>query len=421
MNRKTIYIVLFVISVLGLFVIQYQYLRISLNLAKVQFDRKIAEAGAAMQEDLQTQNQLTFLLAQGLTNNTQYFKLSSDSLADASRHFLDDFVTQRLNEKGVEATHSYRLFTRDSTYYLKAPREIDLAEGVNAYTFELSGYLPERLGQKVYLELQFVALNRYFLFQLNGLIIPGLLFSLIIILVVIWVLRSFYWQRKIITTTNEFINNLTHELKTPVFAIGIATKLLQKDASEAQEPVIQSIRQQTERLKLHIEKVLDLARIESRKRYFNLIVVDFKPNIEAVCTTFKAMAALENIPFHYSLSKEAFPIKAEPVHLENALQNLLDNAKKYGQESAISLAANIIGNHLTIAITDEGPGISVSEQKKVFQKYYRGSQESQNRVSGYGLGLSYVKEVIKKHNGTLKLQSELQRGTTVIIRIPIHE
>ncbi len=417
MNRKYLYIALFVVSVLGLFVIQYQYLRISLNLAKVQFDRKVAEAGTHMQEELQTQNQLTFLIAQGLTQSTQYFKLSSDSLTDASRHFLDDFVTQQLNEQGIEVAHSYRLFTRDSTFYLKAPREFPLEEDINAYTYELDGYLPQVLGQNVFLELQFVALNRYFLFQLNGLILPGLIFSIVIILVVIWVLRSFYWQRKIITTTNEFINNLTHELKTPVFAIGIATKLLQKDASEAQEPIITSIRQQTERLKLHIDKVLDLARLESRKKYFNLTRIDFHPVLIDLCEAFKTTSELESVSFDFSIEEGSFQIQAEPLHLENAIHNVLDNARKYGEGSAITLKAYTNKRQLLIEISDQGPGIPPSEAKKVFQKYYRST--SQTSIPGYGLGLSYVKEVIKKHKGTLHLQSEVTKGTTVTLKIPI--
>ncbi|WFO17885.1 hypothetical protein M601_009945 [Cellulophaga baltica 4] len=98
---------------------------------------------------------------------------------------------------------------------------------------------------------------------------------LAIIFVVVWVLKSFYWQRKIITTTNEFINNLTHELKTPVFSIGLATKLLEEQGVAEQKPVLKLVRAQVDRLKSHIDKVLDLAKLEERKQVYTMVSIDF--------------------------------------------------------------------------------------------------------------------------------------------------
>ena len=132
------------------------------------------------------------------------------------------------------------------------------------------------------LELQFRDLNRYFLFQLNGLIIPSLLFMAGILVVIVWVLRSFYWQSRIITTTNDFINNLTHELKTPVFSIGLATKILQKKVPESEQSVVELIQQETDRMKTHIDKVLELSRLESGGKPYALHLIDFKPELETL-------------------------------------------------------------------------------------------------------------------------------------------
>ena len=99
----------------------------------------------------------------------------------------------------------------------------------------------------------------YYLSQLNGLTVPSFLFILGIIISVIWVLRTFYWQHNLITTTNDFINNMTHELKTPVFSIGLATKLLAEKLDDNQKHLVDIIRQQVERLSLHIDKVLECA------------------------------------------------------------------------------------------------------------------------------------------------------------------
>ncbi|MGM1055033.1 MAG: histidine kinase dimerization/phospho-acceptor domain-containing protein [Bacteroidota bacterium] len=243
MRRKKIYIGVFIVSVLGLFVVQYQFLRVGLNLAKVQFDRKMATAGMDTQQDLNSENQLTFLVAKAITGE-DYFKLSLDSVEDASRFFLNDFLEQRLVSNGIDTDFSYRLYTRDSTDYLKPPTVFKKDKSLINYPIELKGYLPQVIEKPLILELQFQDLNKYFLSQLNGLTIPALIFIIAIILVVIWILRSFYWQSNVITTTNEFINNLTHELKTPVFSIGLATKILEDDLDERQKPIVHLIRQQ---------------------------------------------------------------------------------------------------------------------------------------------------------------------------------
>src|SRR5690606_11679805 len=110
-----------------------------------------------------------------------------------------------------------------------------------AFPIVLQGYLPDLVENRLILELQFRDLSTYFLFQLNGLTLPSLLFLAGIVAVIIWVLRTYYWQRNLITHTNEFINNLTHELKTPVFSIGRASKILDESATETQKPVIKII------------------------------------------------------------------------------------------------------------------------------------------------------------------------------------
>ncbi|MFD2826818.1 sensor histidine kinase [Leeuwenhoekiella polynyae] len=419
LKRRKLYILVFIIAIVGLFVVQVQFLRIGLNLAKVQFDKKVSEAGILIKRDLANRNQLTFLIEQALLQDTHFFTTSPDSITDASRHFLDDFIKHRLTETGIEAAYSYRLYTRDSTYYMSAPRSLDSSTQVVKYPFELTGFLEKSLGKAVLLELEFPDLNTYFFFQLNGLTIPGLVFTIVIILVVIWVLRSFYWQRNIITTTNDFINNLTHELKTPVFSIGLASKILDQQVSAEHKILVNTIRQQTERLKIHIEKVLELGNLEANKKVIQLKPTDFKPHLEAVCQSFKAIANLENIPFTYKISGETYPVLAATTHLENALNNILDNARKYGNLQEIKLQAERTPSILSIRVSDQGPGIEPKEKNKIFKKYYRGTQRTAQVSSGYGLGLSYSLEVLKKHRGKLKLDSIPGAGTTVTLIIPL--
>lgn len=421
LKKRRIYIIILVVSVLGLFAIQYRFLNIGINLAKVQFQKKIGTAAQLIKEDLVTENQLTFLVGQAITLDDHYFTLSMDSIQDASRHFLNDFITHRLTENGIDKDFSYRLFTKDSTDYLTSPVTYPDRKDLITYPIELEGYLPQLLKTNLVLELQFKDLNNYFLFQLNSLTIPSLLFLIAIIAVIIWVLRSFYWQRNVITTTNEFINNLTHELKTPVFSIGLATKILEKQNEGKQSEVITLLKEQTERLKILIDKVLELGSLESRKQVMTLTEVDFHDTISNLCSQFQTIAELEGFIFTSQIADTPFRIKAEESHLENAINNLLDNAKKYSDNPKISLIAKKENNYLSIKITDNGIGLSQREKERIFEKYYRVTQGDTHKVQGHGLGLSYVKEIIKRHKGKIVVASEPSNGTQITLLIPLYE
>lgn len=419
MNRKKLYIGVFIVSILILFIVQYQYLKIGLNLAKVQFNKNVGIAGKVIKKDLASENQLSFLVGTALMNDESYFDLSLDSVQDASKNFLNDFISYRLSLYGVETDFSYRLFTRDSSFYLKSPKTFKSNTPLVTYPIELEGYLPKLVNRSIILELQFKDLNTYFLSQLNGLTIPSILCLAVIIFVFIWVLKSVYWQQKVITTTNAFINNLTHELKTPVFSIGLATKILENGMDPKKQQFVAIIRQQIDRLNRHIDKVLELGQLEFSRSLFKLEKVDFSENIMQVCSNFEVLTKLQEVEFDYLIDKPPFFIKAEVSHLENAITNVLDNALKYSHKPIIALKAKKVKRQLQISISDNGIGISKQEKKLVFKKYYRVANDNVHKVKGYGLGLSYVKEVLKRHRGKILVESNLNEGTTITLTIPL--
>ena len=419
MKKRTIYIAIFSISVIGLAIVQYKFLEIGLNLAKVQFNRNIVDAGNAIKAELSRSNQLTFLVGKALQRDSTYFKLAIDSVEDASRYYLNDFITEQLVNHGIETDFSYELYSKDTAYYLQSP--LKFASGAKLATFPvvLEGYLPALLGDRLILELKFRDLNTYFLLQLNGLILPSLLFLTGIVVVIVWILRTYYWQRNLITHTNEFINNLTHELKTPVFSIGLATKILDEKADPDQKQIVSLIRQQVNRLSTHIDRVLELASFEDKKKEFNLVKLDFRPNLQALCNDFQTLAAIEDAAFSFQLDEGAYVIRAEAFHLENAINNLLDNAKKYSEKPVIHLHAILGPSSLRIDISDNGKGIEERDKKRIFQKYYRVTEGDLHSVKGYGLGLSYVKKVMDAIRGKIEVESKKNAGTRISLLIPL--
>ncbi|MGV6845582.1 MAG: sensor histidine kinase [Lutibacter sp.] len=153
----------------------------------------------------------------------------------------------------------------------------------------------------------------------------------------------------------------------------------------------------------------------------NLTKVDFYPYLYKLCEEFKVISKMEEVDFKYNLKDEKFYLKCEPTHLENAINNILDNAKKYSLEppKKITLTAQVIHNKLEITIKDQGVGINKKDQGKIFKKHFRVAQGDLHNVKGYGLGLSYVKKIIKLHKGKIYLVSKINEGTIITIKLPI--
>jgi len=280
--------------------------------------------------------------------------------------------------------------------------------------------LTEVSGEKLTLELQFKNVNRYFLSQLNGLTIPSIIFLLIIIIVILWVYRSFYLQKNLITSTNEFINNLTHELKTPVFSIGLATKILEEKDHKDERDLVSLIRKQVNRLKDQIEKVLELGAIEGKRDFIKRNKVDLHPILQELALDFEQVASIENFQFESEIEGEEYWVMADDYHLENAVSGLLENAKKYSKDHKhIKLLAYKEGRHLIIEVSDNGIGIETQNQQKIFEKYYRVTDGDLHNVKGYGLGLNYVKRIVHLHKGNIEVKSVVNEGSTFIIKIPL--
>ena len=421
-NFYIIVLVVFVVSAIGLSIVQYQYLKIGLNLAKVQFNQKIGLAVNEIKEGLHQSNELTFLVGKSLTKDDSFFKLSMDSVKDASSYFMNDFLRDKLLQQGIKTDFTYILYAKDSTDYLRSPNTYNKEDSLLKYPIELSGYLPVQVKKRLILELQFKNLNKYFLFQLNGLTIPSLLFIIAIIFVIIWVLKSFYWQKKMITITNEFINNLTHELKTPVFSIGLATKILQEKSIDKNKELVNMIRTQVDKLKNQIEKVLELASLEGKKNFVEKKINDFKPDILNLIKDFEQLTSLEGIEFISEVRGDAYILKCNSYHLEIAINSLLENAKKYTKENVkIILLVYKEDNKLIVSVKDNGIGISDADKKMVFDKYFRVSSGDIHKVKGYGLGLNYVQRIIKLHKGRIKVKSEIGQGSEFIISLPLYK
>ena len=420
MTKKYFYIGLFIVTIIGLSIVQYQYFRIGLNLAGIQFNEKMGEVIEDVKQELKGKNELTFLVGSAMSKNDLNFRLSLDSLRDASSYFMSNFLKEKLLQKGIKADFGFVIYDKDSTQYMQSSTVYKSDDMLLKYPIILEGYLPELLDKKLSLEIRFKNVNRYFLSQLNGLTIPSIVFIIIIIIVILWVYRAFYLQQNLIVISNEFLNNLTHELKTPVFSIGVATKILEEKGHEEDKKIAGIIRVQVEKLKNQIDKVLELGIIEGKKDFIVKKQVDVKPLLMNVIHDFGQIAELMNFEFSSDLEGDSYIVIGDLYHLENTINSLLENSKKYSSDTVqIKLRAYKTKKNLVIEIKDNGIGMAPAELKKIFQKYYRVSQGDLHDVKGYGLGLNYVKRIVHLHKGKVEVESTVNKGSIFTIKIPL--
>lgn len=414
---KEIILGLFLVAIVGLSVIQFRYARIGLYVAKIQFQDHLSESFRNIQLDLMPENELTFLMLLAITEDTTYLTLPMDSIQDAATHFLHSFLKDRLLGAGIQAKFGYTLSIGKEGPTLF--RYMPYGEDPDAVTHSLylTGFLENRLGDRVKIQFFFHDIGSYLFQKLNGIVIPSILFMLLIILFSIWFFRRTYYQNKIITTTNEFINNLTHELKTPVFSIGIATKLLRDSAEFKEHPALAHIEQQNNRLKEHIEKVMGLAEMEQKGYVMKLSKVDFAPILSELVAEYQLKAKVEEFSFEATHPEEVW-IKADVDNFRNALVNLIENAIKYGGKDLIHLVVTLQEEEYHFRVEDQGPGIPKSFQQDIFKKYYRIMHDQESYKKGYGLGLHYVKQVVKFHKGKILLESTPGKGTAFVLILP---
>ncbi|MCB0636233.1 MAG: HAMP domain-containing histidine kinase [Lewinella sp.] len=419
MKRYTKEIILgvFLVAIVGLSIVQYQYANIGVYVARVEFQKHLSDAFDKIRRELSTENELTFLLYQAVTADNSYFDLPVDSLQRAASGILHDFLKDRLLGAGVQADFGYTLSIGEVDRPALSYQPREAAAQVLPHTVVVGGYFQNVLGTALSLKFYFYDINSYIFQKLNGIVIPSIVFTLLIILVTVWVFRRTYYQNRVITTTNDFINNLTHELKTPVFSIGIATKLLEDDPKYSGHPALEHIKLQNNRLKGHIEKVLSLAEMEQRGYVMKRTRTELSPLLAQLAEEYRLKGELEGFTFSASFPPDLL-MEVDAPNLVNALVNLIENAIKYGDQGPVSLTVTERNGSCHFRVEDEGPGIPKSQQEAIFKKYYRIPEGNQHNQKGFGLGLHYVRQVVRFHKGRIVVDSAPGEGTAITLILP---
>lgn len=258
-------------------------------------------------------------------------------------------------------------------------------------------------------------------------IYPLLMMSIVVILIFLF---SFYFimasnlkQKKLSTIKNDFISNMTHEFKTPISTISLASEML-SDSTISQTPdkqnrYLKMIRDENKRLSVLVESILQTSILDKGEFKLKLTEIDIHEIINIAINNTQLLISQRGGVINTSLLAQKFKVVGDRVHLTNIVFNLIDNAIKYTQGvPEISVKTENVEEGIRIWVKDNGIGISKENQRKIFDKFYRVPTGNVHNVKGFGLGLSYVLAVVEKHGGNVDVQSELGKGSTFIITLP---
>ena len=255
---------------------------------------------------------------------------------------------------------------------------------------------------------------------------PWIYISTIVFLVLIFFgfsLATIIKQKRLSEVITDFINNMTHELKTPIATISLSSEMIMRletdDDVEKAKKYAGIIFKENKRLETQVERVLNISTLDTENTTLNKKSLDFHELLDEVKDTFDFNQLANGGKILIENNASVFTIQADPIHITNVVYNLLDNAVKYcTTKPFISITTKNERNYLVIEIKDNGIGIRKEDLKMIFDKFYRVSTGNIHDIKGFGLGLFYVKLIINEHNGSIDVKSKLGEGSTFTIKLP---
>tara|TARA_Y100000589_G_scaffold189066_1_gene178949 strand:+ start:1564 stop:2826 length:1263 start_codon:yes stop_codon:yes gene_type:complete len=416
MNKRTLHIIIFggVFSILLLFVVQLFWAKNLINLESKQFNHKVKigllNAGYKLKLIHHSKIDKIHLVKQ-LTDNSYVVEVQDIVNPTTIDSLLQiEFITQELYSPYKIAI--YDCFTdsvifshsgSENANYVTA-EEYGVDWNVNSYNFGV--IFPKINPLKQHLNIGIA----------SGVVIFGIVgfFAYVIVML--------FRQKKLDEMKTDFINNMTHELKTPISTISLSSNVIMSENIINQPERLKHyagiIHQENERLKTQVERVLQLALFEQKDFGLNLQSVTINKIIEKAIEPFKLL--LEEKNGNYSIEGECLIAEVDEHHFCNAISNLIDNAIKYCKEEnpSIKITISNLGKTISIKVKDHGIGMDKEEIKHIFKKFYRAPTGNVHNVKGFGIGLSYVEQILKMHNGSIKVNSHKNKGTTFELTLP---
>ncbi len=361
-----------------------------------------------------------------ILNNAQFeifFKDIASAMSIQERvsiETLNKLLKDELEEYGVNTPFEFAIYSKEKETKVKSDGFI--------YDINKSYSIPifiDNEGNNHYkLYVEFPQKKMFILSDLIGITVLSIIFTLIIIIAYSSALNQLIRQRNISEIKTDFINNMTHEFKTPIATINLALDAIKNpkiiDNKEKVFKYLQMIKDENKRMHAQVENVLRISKLEKKELDISKVSINIIGVIEDAIEHVHLILEDKNgtITKHFSALRTS--VLLSDTHFTNVIVNILENAIKYSPETPeIDLFVENVKDFVVIKIKDKGIGMSKIAQKRVFEKFYREHTGDLHNVKGHGLGLAYVKRIIDDHNGQIFVESEKGKGSTFIIKIPL--
>jgi signal transduction histidine kinase len=336
---------------------------------------------------------------------------------------LDTIISNELRNRGIALSYDYCVMNNDSNKMLMCSCT-DKKSGELAKSKFRTQLFPNDLFSKPnYLVISFPNSISYVLSSMWLMLAGSSLFTLIILFVFMYTIQVIIRQKKISDIKSDFINNMTHEFKTPIATISLAADSLKNPKVvadvEKMDYFTRIIREENKRMNAQVEHVLQMAQIEKGELRLRKEEINLHEIIRQAVDLIKIQVESREGLLTAELNSTLPVVKADSLHLSNVIFNLLDNANKYSPDKPmIVISTEDVSNGVLIKVKDNGMGMTRETQKKIFEKFYRVPTGNIHNIKGFGLGLAYVKAIIEQHHGWIDVKSEPGKGSTFELFIP---
>jgi len=336
---------------------------------------------------------------------------------------LDSLIELVFQKYSLTTDYVYEIVKADNAFFKRIASENKLSGRQNVFLSKL--FPADQISSNHYLVFRFHNQRAYFFSNISAQLVLSLFAILLLGMSFYLLVDLLLRQKRLSELKTDFINNMTHELKTPIATINLASEALlsyndgQSHADSPAKKYNKIIFEENQRLKRHVERILNIALLERSGFSLKRIEIDIHRLITRVANQSELMLQKRMGEIVLKLTSRVSIIEVDEMHFVNILSNLIDNALKYCNKTPlVSIETANNDTHFILMVTDNGIGMTAPQMRKIFDKFYRVPTGDVHDVKGFGLGLSYVLSIVELHNGSIEVNSEPGKGSTFTIKLP---
>jgi len=422
MKRHTIKIIIILtaLSVTGIILTQAFWISKSWKISQKQYNHRADEALNDVIGELEDYQDSTFRTSHHLPWLKDSDK-SESILEVIDTVILDDLMQKYIDYHMLSENYEYAIVkTRDGSVLYSTTDYNELRPKCKPYKACLSCIWKE---EYYHLSVCFANQNKIILIELSMWLLWSSLFIIIIIFSFSYVIYTILRQKKLSEMKNDFINNMTHEFKTPISTISLASEVLLNSESDASDDRIKKyskiIFDENQRMRSQVERVLSMAQHEKGELRLTKTKTDIHELVTSTTSNLFFGDSAKNLQINFSFNATKTTINLDELHITSVIKNIVENAYKYSyKDPLVEIITTDFQDGVIISFKDNGIGMSHETQKHIFEKFYRVPTGNVHNVKGFGLGLYYVKTMVEAHGGFVNVQSELNKGSRFDVYLP---